>query len=216
MWANNKKVIFGLLIFICISSPVVLYFMKFGTTYSINVKLSNTNADWGSFGSYIAGIYTPIFSALSIILLYQQNKTQRLIIEQADAIRIREEASFYLKIIDEHINTDSKLLEILIQNFSKIVEPKINITKNELLLIATNINNDNPQIFRAWYGFNISLASLKTYKNSSFKYHFTSTKLLPVNLFGFDICVALDNYCHIQSNMKQPFGEYSHSNSLWT
>lgn len=207
MRISNKKIIFGVVILIYISTPVIFYFINFNIAHSLNANLSNKNADWGAFGSYISGIYSTIFSALTIVLLYQQNKTQRLIIEQTDALRIREEASFNLKIIDDYLKGDSTLLKYLVQ-FSKINDQNIDSIDDELLKIATQIDNSNSKILRAWIGFNISLLSLKNYKDTSFEYHFTCTKLLPVTLFGFETCVALDNFCYIK-NKKFPLGEYS-------
>lgn len=55
------------------SIVVVFYFVNFNT--SIKCGFSQHPADWGSFGSYITGVLSPILSGLNIYLFYVLTKT---------------------------------------------------------------------------------------------------------------------------------------------
>ena len=52
------------ILIVLILLPIILYIYKFGS-----LILSNKHNHWAEFGTYLGGIYTPILSILTIILL---------------------------------------------------------------------------------------------------------------------------------------------------
>lgn len=198
-----NKLLILIAFILVISLPIYLYQYKFGTA------LSNDRDIWGQFGSYISGIYAPFFSFLTLFLLYRQNKAQVKMDNYQrthnEATQIRSDADFYLSSLDKSLK--GEIAVILKNNFSTI--SAIELNDDHHLISANRIHEQNQIIRNSWIGFNIALKSLKIYENTSFEYYYRSVRLIPITMHGYDCCVALDNYCYIQSQGEFRFNEYS-------
>ncbi|MFM2345068.1 MAG: hypothetical protein RLZZ210_1681, partial [Pseudomonadota bacterium] len=51
--------------------PIIFYI------YNFSYGISNKTSDWANFGTFLSGIYTPILSILTLLLLYKQYIVQR-------------------------------------------------------------------------------------------------------------------------------------------
>ena len=203
------KVLIWLVSLVLILIPIFLYQYRFG------ISLSKNREIWDQFGSYISGVYAPFFSFLTLLLLFRQNKSQVKMDsyqrENNDALRLRDDADFYLNSLDKNLtsnaNIDSSIISTLLRYFSNLSFQELE--NSDLSIHGDLIHSQNQKILANWTGFNIALKSLKTYENTSFEHHYISTKLKPLSIFGYSYCTALDNYCYIQSKRQVICNEYS-------
>ena len=77
MISQTKKIIFSLLAIVIVLAPLVTYWNNF------NSGLSDNNQDWGAFGSYLSGVYSSVFSMISIFVLRETLREMRLTNNQA-------------------------------------------------------------------------------------------------------------------------------------
>jgi hypothetical protein len=202
---NNKlqKILLIIISFICIISPFILYINHFGAT------LSSNNSDWGNFGSFISGIYTPIISILTILILYKQ-------LEQQNVFNKHEIENKHIQKSSDNILHHSKLLLSIIDNKS----PKHDHTyrellslfssadnKNELLshnffVIADEINLECPQIYSAWSSINSFLVGLNTPENINYESALLAEMSKLMSSLTFKTCAELENFQHSLTTKK--------------
>ena len=112
--------------------------------YGINFKgsLSTSNSDWGSFGSYLAGVTSPILGIIGIVLTYSilnnQNKESR-----------QSEFKFMFQMLYKSL--DDKKKEITIKKGRKVYSGKeaikyLNVDFQSLITFNKGRNSNTPTI----------------------------------------------------------------------
>lgn len=129
----NTKFLYALF-FILISTPMILYIHKFG------FGLWNSHTRWGELGSFFGGVFGPLFSLISIIILSltlaltkksisnsekfmneQLNQSNIMLVEQRDFFVIQQfEVNFFhqLQLVIEHYKTATAKSNDIIVNVS--------------------------------------------------------------------------------------------------
>ncbi len=214
---SNKTIkIIQYVLIIIFAIPIVLYFYKF------HGSLSNDFNIWAAFGSYLSGIYSFLFSFVTLRIIGIQVLLQK---EQ----KIYEENQNYLNNTRDVIEFFTDNLKVLLQTNLQINNPIFNdrlmylsnifgrniqdITINELFIILKYMQdyNDNInheilfsilkieftiiQINHAWATICIRLEDL--YRNKNIKYYSLeySTNVAKIQtILSLNTCIALDNY----------------------
>ncbi|MDF4975183.1 hypothetical protein P3748_16925 [Vibrio parahaemolyticus] len=113
--------------------PILIWWLILGVLN--NGVLSNNNADWGSFGSFVGGVLSPLFSLCSILFLYQSikdnDKNHNAQLNVLQRFNRREQL---VKLIDIY---NSKLNEPLNNQFGKLLKDKC---------AMINIYTDNSEV----------------------------------------------------------------------
>lgn len=110
------------LIILVVVIPLALYLSKF------NNGLSSNSQDWGAFGSYLSGIYSPIFSLISVIILISTLNEMRKTSKQ-------EKENFDLQL--EIANTEKQLNDVisLTKMLDSIIDSNPTINQRHVLPI---------------------------------------------------------------------------------
>ena len=117
---KNTIKFFIIIIALVATTPIVIYLSIF------NNGLSHNSQDWGAFGSYLSGIYSPIFSFISVLVLLktldEMRNTSR---QEKEHFTLQLERAQSEKQLDDVISLTKMLNSIIDSN------PKIN-QKNTL------------------------------------------------------------------------------------
>lgn len=117
---NNILTIFVWVIVLLI--PLILYSYIFGT------GLSTKSQEWANFGSAMSGIYAPILSIFTLVLLVLQLRMQAKLntheYDQAYIGQGRADIEFYLnqlqKAVDEQLPNGETFRQVLIQKYQSV------------------------------------------------------------------------------------------------
>lgn len=190
-----------LLFILLISTPLYLYYSKFGAN-----GLSGNTSDWGNFGDYIGGTLTPLFTFLNVFILYKLTMLAR---------------DFEKKTLDSQLSHENKKFELnlrlmLYKEFIDILNKSISnirkyvISKNERevkeLIIQTRYKIDS-------FSDEISYIIKKEEFNNSIN-HFDSLLLkLKNNPLSNDILKSLiDSKTDLLRNIQKVFNIYFSNN----
>lgn len=209
-----QRVVIRSLIAILLLMPLVLYVATFGTS------LSSDHTRWSEMGSAMAGIYTPILTILTLIVLITQVRLQgqmnrlqnEMYIQQYDQRniqQIRSDLQHYLKQLDYELSKNLKdgitVREFLHQNFtcSNIAELK----SEKSLLIAKDFHKNFSKVGPIWSAILIFFLSLKSRKTIEFELEFPLAIQKTVIMISIETCIALDNYiwCKLEGEGNQSY-----------
>ncbi|EOW6671096.1 hypothetical protein ACOZZ3_001863 [Cronobacter dublinensis] len=154
---NFTKLILLLSLVLLIVLPLFMYRYQFNPDlkpdwFPVFKNLSTINSDWGDFGSFLSGLYSSIFSFLSLLaVLYSLHTTQKFNIKQTELLRSEQFTNEFILLLDNLTKLLSgKEYPIRAMGVSNSYEDfKINIYKN----CATNVrehlfvNFDNAWLF---------------------------------------------------------------------
>ena len=207
--SSCKKTIFWMAGFTLLL-PIVMYLIKF------NYGLSDSQDEWGQFGSYISGIYSPILTALTLYFLYKQIKLQELSMEQYHAQACSEDFNYYLSVINnkllkEHKTSGGAVKSELIKNFSDLSDYHEN--PGNFFSFAINMN-ENKNFAENWSFLNGLIGGFKKYENTTFEHYYINSKLKAISILGWDCCAALDNFCYVISKREFTYNEFSQKKQL--
>ena len=210
---NLLKNIFYFMFWIVLAIPLVIYAYKFG------MELSGESGDWADFGAAMSGIYAPILSVFTIILLFVQLRIQvKLNTHEYDQAFIgvaRADIEFYInelqKAIDEPLSNGNTFREVLLQAYQSV--SKVDLLEPQLTKVSFFIERENPRIYSLWAAIYPILMGLDAGKTLPYDLNFKSTKQKITAMLGFDTCVGLDNF-HYSRSEGRVHDEYQFSPSL--
>lgn len=196
----TKKYISILIVLVLLSAPIVIYIYKFG------YQISNDHERWAEMGSAISGIYTPLLSILTLVILYYQyiattvtNKIQMDINEfnknESFIQDAKTDARLCLSALKSELqdskNEDDSFYQNLIENFTyKTIEE---LKSPELYKIAKKLNERNPSILAIWHKFYGVLILLSAKKEYPYEHNLVNIRNEAFVIFPYAGCVALDN-----------------------
>jgi hypothetical protein len=198
-----QKVLLIIISFICIISPFILYINHFGVT------LSSNNSDWGNYGSFISGIYTPIISILTILILFKQLEQQNVFNKyeidnksiQKSSDNILHHSNLLLSIIDNKSPKHNHTYRELLGLFSS-ANSTDDLSSHHYYEIAYEINFTCPQIFSAWSSINSFLVGLNTPENINYESALFAELNKLTSSLTFKTCAELENFQHSLTTKK--------------
>lgn len=98
--------------------PMIIWWLVLGVYNESGISFNN--ADWGSFGSFVGGVLSPLFSLVSIIFIYlsiKKNDTNHL--NQLNILQEHNRREQLIKLVDIY---NSKLDEPLDRQFSRTID----------------------------------------------------------------------------------------------
>lgn len=195
----------GLLVIFLIV-PLMLYAYTFGTQISIS------HQQWAEFGSFISGIYSPILTLVTIIVLgfqvalqSRQTALQQQINDherdQAYLIRAYSDIEFYATRMEVVLNSTAFQDDTLRSHLHKHFQPTSveNLDSIELRQLAANIHYSIPAALDLWAAVYPILIGLDAYKKTMFNLAYVSSSQKLIALLGMESCVALENFHRVQS-----------------
>lgn len=204
----NKK---GLLVFILsivTFVPIILYPIVFG------FHLTSDHGRWAEFGTFFSGVYTPILSLTTLLVLYSQNRTQREMnyyqIEQNTIHKVVNSNSQFLDTLRTSLDVPNHFgytLEKLIRDdFTELSEQEY--SHSNIKRRAFSLYDLDQKVFTCWNAINTGLSQLELSKGSGYSAAFWNEKLRIQSILTVDTCFALDNFCNIIQKRPQYEGTY--------
>ena len=207
---NLLKNIFYFMFWLVLAMPLVIYAYKFG------MELSSDSEDWAEFGSAMSGIYAPILSVFTIILLFVQLRMQvQLNTHEYDQTHIgiaRADIEFYLnelkEAIDEPLSNGNTFRGVLLQGYQSV--SKVELLEPTLTEVSFYIERSNPRVFSLWAAIYPILMGLDAGGTLPYDLNFKSAIQKITAMLGFDTCVGLDNF-HYSRSAGRVHNEYQFS-----
>lgn len=188
--SKSQYLIFAVLLAI-VATPVATYIFKFG------FHITSDHARWAELGSAMGGIYTPILSILTLLVLANQVFLQKQInthhFDQAYISENRSDINFILNRLDHVLSRETvsgtPIKEIITNEYRQVP------TLGEVVLGNADILNESyPQVFELWSAVYPILAGLKASDQYPYHHNFFSTLQKITYVLSFRTCAALDNY----------------------
>jgi hypothetical protein len=181
--------------------PLVVYMWKFGFV------VSSDHVRWSEMGSAMSGIYAPILSLLTLVVLGYQVFLQKKFSYLENDIRQTEEAQKEIAYYLDHIKTelgDSSLNHpdvITLFAYSPLD------SSLQLSDIAKKINLDNPSISAAWINCNTYFRGLQAENRYPYSTTLVTLKNKAICILSYKECAALDAYIwHLSDgSLKLPY-----------
>ena len=161
-------------------------------------------------GSAMSGIYTPILSIFTLLVLVIQVRLQNQSVtherDQSYIQEARSDIEFYLAQIDleldKTLKNDATVRKFLSEGFS--YADVDSLKSKELLKIAQEFNRQFPRSSAIWSAYYSILAGLGSQQHFPYKHNFEAAKQKAISMLSYEICVALDNYiwCLSEGRLK--------------
>ena len=168
--------------------PLVIYVWKFGFV------ISNSHSTWGEMGSAMSGIYAPILSLLTLVVLGYQVYLQKKFSYLENDLHYTEEAkneiAYYINLINTELEGSSLNHPDLIDLFAY---SPLDSTK-KLSDLAKKINHENPSIAAAWVNCNTYFYGLMSQDRYPYSTTLTTLQNKTICILSFKTCAALDAY----------------------
>ena len=191
----------------CLIGPLVLYVCTFGT------HISSSHQQWAEFGSYISGIYSPLLTFATIIVLgfqvalqSRQTALQQQINDherdQAYLIRAHSDIEFYATRMEVVLKSTSFHEVTLRSHLHKHFQPTSveDLDSIELRQLAANMHYSIPATLDLWAAVYPILMGLDAGKKKiMFNLAYDSSAQKLIALLGVESCVALDNFHRVLS-----------------
>jgi hypothetical protein len=207
--------IFLLVIATLLFAPIAIYIYTFG------VRITDSHARWGEMGSAMSGLYTPVLSLLTLLVLFTQIRLQEAMnkhaFDQSYIQEIRSDSQYYLSQLSQELSNEfdngSEIGTELIAAFA--YAPIQDIQRQDYAKVAAEVNRKYPRIMANWSAFYPLLAGLKANSFYPYEHNYIAAKQKAIVLLSFDGCVALDNFIWCASNGNLKFA-YVFSQGLHT
>jgi uncharacterized membrane protein len=207
-FATQKTwIVFGLVTAILLV-PVVVYIHTFGFTITSN------HVRWSEMGSAMAGIYTPILTVLTLLVLLAQvglqEKMNRHTFDHAFVQDARSDVHFYLDQIAKELGRiyeDGRPIgPTLIEAFSYSTNPQL--LAAPLCDIAKALNKKQPGLLASWSAFYSVLAGVGVHDWHPYKNAHIGAKQKAIAILSYAGCAALDNYAFAASEGRLKYCEF--------
>lgn len=205
---RKVSIIFSL-IAIALLIPIAVYIHTFGFTITAD------HERWSEMGSAMSGIYTPILTILTLLVLLAQvglqEKMNRHTFDQTFVQAAISDVHFYLDQIAEELartfEDGSQIGPLLIEAFSH--PSKANLSINPLDNIAKRLNTRHPRLLASWSGFYTALAGLGVHDWYPYKNAHIAAKQKAIAILSYPGCAALDNYTFAVSEGRLQYYEFA-------
>ncbi|HRH06157.1 MAG TPA: hypothetical protein PK702_10080 [Burkholderiaceae bacterium] len=211
-----EKVVRILPIVIILLAPIAVYVCTFG------IKISDDHTRWSEMGSAISGIYTPILTLLTLIVLVSQvrmqNEMNKHIYDQTFIDKANDDIQFNLLQLERELskqyNNFSYANSLQNELMSVFCYASVDdLAKQDLALAAERITKSNPHILNFWTAIYTNFAGLSEVNDSAYTNSFIFAKRKVSTLLTYECCVSLDNYTWcLQKN--RVFKKYEYSQEL--
>jgi hypothetical protein len=176
--------------------PVGVYIDTFG------YKISDTHGRWAEMGSAMSGIYGPILSVLTFLVLIMQVRLQRQtnkhMYEQAYFQDARADIEFYLTQLSEVLDKPSSdglvPRTVLHSQFERASVEQL--SSDELKGLALAFDQRFPHLQSIWHAMYSMYTGLSVNKGYPYDLPYTAAKQKTVVMVSFPTCVALDHYLY--------------------
>ncbi len=178
-------------VLVALIAPIGAYIYQFG------IGFWTTSSEWSEFGGYIGGIYTPILTVLTLLVLSVQIYIQ--LIQHRQTLVVHQE-----KLLDDYIQEINRELDKIISE-SLTLRNYLNLTFRDQDMntipqmdgsVLFGINEKHHKLFSMWSGAMGCLKSIKGY--SSFKKlesaHYILHKNRLIAYLDPQVCRTLDKY----------------------
>ena len=190
----------------CLIGPLVFYVCTFGT------HISSSHQQWAEFGSFMSGIYSPILTLATIIVLgfqvalqSRQTALQQQIndheLDQAYLIRAQSDIEFYATRMEVVLESTAFHDVTLRSHLHKHFQPTSikDLDSIELRQLAANMHYSIPATLDLWAAVYPILMGLDAGKKKiMFNLAYDSSAQKLIALLGMESCVALDNFHRVQ------------------
>lgn len=184
----------GMLLILIVAAPVAIYISMFGW------EISETHARWSEFGTFMAGVYSPIVGVFTLLVLRQQFKLQRRQAEQqvyeSRLERAVGELSFFADRLEKHFEQDvsstRSLEEIMTKHFQTDALEVLN--SGEYRERAKSFDQQHPKIMPTWGAVCINVAYLSMLRDQTGELAYLSSMHKLTSMFSLKTCAVLDNY----------------------
>lgn len=181
------------LIVMLLIAPALVYIATFGS------NISSNHTRWGEMGSAMSGIYTPILSILTLLVLIAQARLQNQInkheFDQAYLQEARSDIEYYLEQLNSELSKvqeDSTTVREFLHTAFEFADLN-EIRSERLLQIAREFNRRFPRVFGIWSAIYPIIEGLRTPNCYPYLHNFEAAKQMIVML-SCQTCVALDRY----------------------
>jgi hypothetical protein len=150
----------------------------------------------------MSGIYGPILTALTLIVLIRQVQLQQATnkhsYDQAYLQNAKADIDFYfeqlVKALEEHDGPGPTVRTTIATSFERA---NIEALQGDVLKAsARRVNARFPQVQAIWAAIYSIYAGMGSNKEAPFRLHFTSAQQKAIVLLSFPTCVALDHYLY--------------------
>lgn len=190
--SKSTLVLILLLIF---TSPIIIYTLNFG------FHLTADHQRWAEFGTFISGIYAPVLSLVTLLVLVSQyrmqNKMNEYQIEQTTISRLVNDNTQFLEAICRELDSapyirTKSVEDILMDHFFFLSAD--DLANDEKYRSAIMLYKKVPKISDCWMALTSTLATLEMIEGSSYKAAFSSELLRVQSTLSHGTCTSLDNY----------------------
>lgn len=196
---KTKQKIIGNIIFLILLTPIALYLLFHG------LDISSDHKRWSEFGTYLAGIYTPIVSILTLIVLIQQRKSQnRMDKHMYDTSFIqnaREDLNFYIDRLENALNDPTAgggtVKEKLTSCFTLMSEEDIHGEQGQQAKEYFRSNHRN--IISLWNAMQPILRGLSSVDETPYRLAVNSGVHRVAALISYNTCYSLDVLYYISA-----------------
>ena len=194
--ANWVAVLVGVTLSTIFFAPIRVYMQHFGSV------ITSDHQKWAAMGSAMSGIYGPILSALTFVVLVMQIRLQwfshRQVHDQEYIQNARADIEFYLAKLDQTLDmpTINGIVprKYLRERFSQGTLARL--AGDEAKGAALALEFDAPQIQAAWIAIYTIYKGLQAEPRFPYTLQFVSAQQKAIATLSYPICVALDNYVY--------------------
>lgn len=191
----------GVLLPLIVIAPVATYVSMFGWA------MSNNHARWSEFGTFMAGVYSPIIGVFTLMILRGQFKLQRRqFIEQQQQIqkqvyesqieRAVEEINFFVDRLEKQFAKDASAENSFEQVITRLFQTDSMdvLNSDEFREKASIFDRQHPKIMPTWGAIHINTAFLSMLENQAGEMAYLSCNHKLIAVFSYEVCAVLDNY----------------------
>lgn len=206
--ATKAWIVFGLVSAILLL-PIAVYIHTFGFT------ITSDHGRWSEMGSAMAGIYTPILTVLTLLVLLAQvglqERMNRHTFDQAFVQDARSDIHFYLDQIAKELartyEDGRQIGSTLIEAFSYPTKPQL--LAAPLADIAKTLNKKQPGLLASWSAFYSVLAGISVHDWHPYDNAHIAAKQKAIAVLSYAGCAALDNYTFAASEGRLKYREFA-------
>lgn len=174
--------------------PLLAYVVMFGPS------VSTEHDRWGTFGSYISGIYTPLLTIATLLILRHQLNLQRQMHEhqytQTYIQQARTDVEFYLgelgRVLHVAVGRGHTLGTFLEEAFAHATLEQLD--NEDLKATARKTHLGEPRLVGLIHGLQQVLGGLTASNAMPFRLALVSGRQKAIALIGFPMLVALEHY----------------------
>jgi hypothetical protein len=193
--------------------PIAAYVNTFGFT------ISDCHTCWSEFGSAMAGIYGPIIAALTLYILYAQNKAQTAMhshqLTQEILSKAHGRIQLHLSLLTEVLSTGGSSAGAALPHLAPEQQlhasfknlTLANLSNQALQQHALALHAMYPKIVENWSGVYANFGGFARITDPRYEGDRLSMEFTIFATLSRPMCIALDNYhyCVTQDQVRIPY-----------